>query len=322
MSQDVNAQLVSAGLVLDKPIELGKLVRCKVDGDKGGKLSGWYVLHEFRLDSGQQLIVGRFGNWKSGTGEHGLKIEFDVSQISRDERERAAAVAKQARLQAAQEQADRQQQAAAKAKSIWANLPDSGASDYLTKKGVRAWGLRFSRGTVVVPVLRGGNELVGLQFIDAAGGKKFLTGTAKRGGYHGIGFEGAAPFDVVAVGEGYATCASVYQATGWPVAVAFDAGNLVHVAKSLRERFPSSQIVICADRDADVSPAWGCVGCGWLVLKLSGDSPNPRYSEPAVCPRCGGVCAAGGPGEIHAGAAAAAVMPSAVCVPVFNQEAA
>jgi putative DNA primase/helicase len=37
--------------------------------------------------------------------------------------------------------------------------------------------------------------------------------------------------------EGYAT-ASLHEATGHPVAVAFDAGNLVHVAKALRALYP------------------------------------------------------------------------------------
>ena len=41
---------------------------------------------------------------------------------------------------------------------------------------------------------------------------------------------------VLLLAEGYATAASVHQATRRPVAVCFDAGNLVHVAKALRER--------------------------------------------------------------------------------------
>ena len=50
----------------------------------------------------------------------------------------------------------------------------------------------------------------------------------KSGLWHMLGQpEGAA---VVLVAEGYATAASLHEATGLPVAVAFDAGNLVHVA--------------------------------------------------------------------------------------------
>lgn len=316
MNQDVHAQLASAGLILDKPLEYGKLVRCKTEGDKGQKASGWYVLHELKLDNGQTVLVGRFGNWKAGTGEQGLKLEFDLSQISKEERERAAAIAMRAREQALAEQRERQAAAATRAGRIWSKLPDSGSSEYLKRKGVKAWGLRFSRGKVVVPVSSAAGTLVGLQFIEADGGKKFLTGTPKRGAFHLIGFDQGGDHSIVAVGEGYATCATVHEATGWPIAVAFDAGNLHFVAQSMRHRHPTAKIVICADRDAECSPAWGCTACGWLVLKFLGDQPNPRYSEPAVC-KCGGVCSAGGPGEIKAGFAASLVMPSAVCVPDF-----
>src|SRR5690554_2340649 len=173
MSQDIHAQLASAGLLLDKPIEYGKLVRCKTEGDKGQKASGWYVLHEFSLDNGQQVVVGRYGNWKAGTGEDGLKVEFDVSQISAEERQRAREVARQAREQARAEQVERKKAAIARVVRIWRDLPDTGSSEYLIKKGVRAWGLRFTRGSVVVPVFNQYEGMVGLQFISADGDKKF-----------------------------------------------------------------------------------------------------------------------------------------------------
>ena len=50
--------------------------------------------------------------------------------------------------------------------------------------------------------------------------------------------------------EGYATGVTVHTATGWPVACAFDAGNLLPVALALRVKFPATQIVIAADNDA------------------------------------------------------------------------
>ena len=49
--------------------------------------------------------------------------------------------------------------------------------------------------------------------------------------------------------EGLATAASIHAATGFAVAVAFDAGNLTPVTASLRARFPQAQIVVCADDD-------------------------------------------------------------------------
>lgn len=54
---------------------------------------------------------------------------------------------------------------------------------------------------------------------------------------------------VVLLCEGYATGASLHEATGHPVAVGFDAGNLVHVAEALRALCPAALVLVCADDD-------------------------------------------------------------------------
>ena len=59
------------------------------------------------------------------------------------------------------------------------------------------------------------------------------AGLAKKGHFHLIGM----PTSIVLVAEGYATGATLHEATGLPVAIAFDAGNLRHVAAALRERY-------------------------------------------------------------------------------------
>ncbi len=96
----------------------------------------------------------------------------------------------------------------------------------------------------MVPVRTGGN-LTSLQFIDADGGKLFLTGGAIAGGYHAIG----APQDSVIICEGYATGASLHMLTGRAVAVAFNAGNLQAVAQAIRAKLPEVRIIVAADDD-------------------------------------------------------------------------
>jgi putative DNA primase/helicase len=49
--------------------------------------------------------------------------------------------------------------------------------------------------------------------------------------------------------EGYATGATIHEATGAAVAVAFHAGNLKAVALVLREAHPGVELVVCADDD-------------------------------------------------------------------------
>lgn len=246
MMNSVISQLQSAGLVIDGLPEVGRLVRCKVDGDKGQKKSGWYVLHDFRLDNGEVVQVGRYGNWKTmGTGS--LAIEFSGS-ISADEQARMKAETQRLRELAAAEKAERAASAAIRAKDIWEKLPRVGASKYLDAKNVPAYGLRFSRGSIVVPVRNLAGDMTGLQFIAGDGSKKFLTGTAKAGCFHRIGALVAdAP---LCIAEGYATAATIHKIMGWPVAVAFDAGNMTAVAVALRQKYPNQKILICADNDA------------------------------------------------------------------------
>jgi|GEM_PF-6904634 len=47
------------------------------------------------------------------------------------------------------------------------------------------------------------------------------------------------------------TAASIHKATNYPIAVSFDAGNLLPVVKNLRSKFPNIELVICADNDSN-----------------------------------------------------------------------
>mgnify|MGYP007100094771 CR=1 FL=1 len=241
----VISQLQAAGLLIDGMPKIGILTRCKVEGDKGTKASGWYVLHEVQLKNGDLVHVGRYGNWKT-MGPESLQIKFDKVVDSYDrqriiERQRELAVA------AETEKKLKQFSAASRAAKIWDKLPQMGASDYLKRKRVPAYGLRFTHGSVVVPVRNINGDLVGLQFINGNGEKQFITGTAKQGAFHLIGtVDGSRP---LCIAEGYATAATIHKIMGWPVAVAFDAGNLTPVAKALREKYQEQKILICADND-------------------------------------------------------------------------
>ena len=157
--------------------------------------------------------------------------------------------------------------AALEAVALWNEASDTGESPYLNRKGIHAHGVRFGAGGwLLVPVRDGAGELWNVQRIapekpSEGTDKLFLKGGRKSGLWHllgdmaGTGGEGGngdvvAGFGVLLVCEGYATAASLYEATGRPVAVAFDAGNLAHVAKGLRKQYPSALLVLCGDDDA------------------------------------------------------------------------
>ncbi|WHZ12497.1 MAG: DNA primase, phage-associated [Burkholderiaceae bacterium] len=169
--------------------------------------------------------------------------------LARRRREKAEHEAtEQARTEAAQTRA------AGEAAALWDAASESGASAYLARKGVQSYGVRFAAdGWLLVPVRNEVGELVNLQRIapakpsDGAPDKLFLKGGRKRGCWHWCGDPAGAA--VLMLAEGYATAASVHEATGRPVAVAFDAGNLAHVAKALHKRHPAALIVIAGDDD-------------------------------------------------------------------------
>lgn len=89
------------------------------------------------------------------------------------------------------------------------------------------------------------NKLWGVQRIYANGEKSFWKGQRKEGTFHQIG----EIRDFTYIVEGYATGVSVHEATGCPVIIAFDAGNLRRVAKEIRQRHHSATIVIAGDND-------------------------------------------------------------------------
>lgn len=168
-------------------------------------------------------------------------------QQARADRE-SVARAEQQRTEAAHAKA------AAEAAQLWGEAGERGASPYLERKGVQAFGLRFREGWALVPLRDGAGKLWNLQRIaperaaDSGPDKLLLKGGRKSGLWHMLGDPAGAA--AVLVAEGYATAASVHEATGRPVAVAFDAGNLAPVAKALRQLHPAALLVLCGDDDA------------------------------------------------------------------------
>jgi hypothetical protein len=94
--------------------------------------------------------------------------------------------------------------------------------------------------------------------------KGFLPKGKMQGSYAVIGGVGALedkinghpvtkPAEQILIAEGYATAATLHQATGQPVFVAFSANNLAPVLKNVLEQWPDKQVVICADNDQNLT---------------------------------------------------------------------
>ena len=255
---DAMSQAASLGLVVDGLVLDGAWHRVPVDSKKKHNLAGAYCLSELRLRNDSCVVVGMITNWVTGA-EVSLTLDSVVG-ATEDEMARAREQARAAALASKQAKALLQAETADRALDIWSKLPSEGRSAYLDRKQVRGWGLAFSRGSVVVPVRDVAGKLWSLQFINAEGNKRFLTGGAKRSHFHFL-IDGhaltfatsmpAQPPAMIGIAEGFSTAASVFEALDahLPMAVAFDAGNLRPVAVALRARYPTTRLVVFADDD-------------------------------------------------------------------------
>lgn len=168
------------------------------------------------------------------------------------------------RAQIAQEkqraEADRIAQAHAKAEKtaygIWKNAsPADPKHAYAQSKGLDADTLKGIRQNeyqgkkqLIIP-LYSEKKLVNVQTIDEDGNKKFLNGGQKQGAYTIIGDFKQNQQGII-LAEGFATAASVHKATGKPVVVAFDAGNLRAVSEKLLNVLPENvPVYFAADND-------------------------------------------------------------------------
>ena len=129
----------------------------------------------------------------------------------------------------------------------WDRAPQAEATHpYLKAKGIRPHGARREGDHLLIPIRRG-TELIGLQTVAPDGTQRFLDGADLAGGYCAIG----KPKGLLCIAIGFAAGASIHEATGHAVAVAFSADNLAAVASGLRERLPAISLVVCADTGSD-----------------------------------------------------------------------
>ena len=240
-----------AGLEFPGPIIAdGRLHTFKANGEKQPK--GWYVLH---LDG---IAAGSFGHHKAGIQEKWCAVNnATLTESERAERDRKF------KQQQAERDADRKRQnneASIQAQAIM-DAAQAATDDhpYLVRKGVKAapgvkigaWPQSEKDGCLLIPLRTADGLLATVQAVYSAKvngrDKDFLRGGAKPRAHFVIGdiHNG----DTVIIAEGYATAATLYEATGYPSVMAIDTGNLRHVAEVLKKLYPAKRFVIAGDND-------------------------------------------------------------------------
>jgi len=217
----------------------GQIHRFSTNGKRGDK-AGYYCF----WDHSNGFVSGYFGDWRTGLqqtwhNKQGQTLtDADQQRMTRQ-------------IQKAREEARREREVASKKagekalKMFEKSKPATDEHPYLKAKKIKPHGINELKNTLLIPVTDHEEKIHGLQRIYPDGHKRFLTGTAKA--RHFFTFKG--DLDTIYLCEGYATGASIHEATGQTVFCAFDTGNLTAVAKAILKQYPRGNIVVAGDYD-------------------------------------------------------------------------
>ena len=220
-----------------EPILDGKWHRERVEGDRGHTRSGRYRA----FDDGRP--AGFIQNFKHGDG-----IRWAASRespMTDAERQQLAA----RRAARAQEQAETLRMATTRAQAQWRGGIRVQDHPYLQAKGIDTDEAfrRDAKGNLMTALVDGTGLVRNVQTISRDGQKRFATGAQVSGLFSVIGtINRERP---VIIAEGVATAKTMHDATGLAVIIAYNAGNLGPVSRTIAEIAPNSRQIFAADND-------------------------------------------------------------------------
>ncbi|MEO1944464.1 MAG: DUF6291 domain-containing protein [Candidatus Thioglobus sp.] len=244
----------------------GEIHRFKNDGDSSK--NSWYVAY----DNGK-FQSGAFGCWKLDISEKFCSVErahFTTEQ----KQQHAKQLSEQkhiAELEKIKQQGYVQEQV--NERFNYATTKGINAHPYLQDRGVKSHGLRIDSSLLLVPMFNTDGEIASIQTISTTGAKFFIKGGRVKGCFLPIG----TPEDVLILCEGYATGASIYEATDEAVAVCFNSGNIKEVAKELSAKHPNTKIIIAGDDDHKREQNIGRIKAVEAAKHIGGTTVFPKF---------------------------------------------
>ena len=219
----------------------GKIHRFNTGDEQGNTC--WYVLYQ-----PDPIPAGAFGCWRRNISEkwHDKKV---ASETSKEDYKTLQKKFADAEAKRDSDERDRHERKSKEISTLVSKLKTAPKDHlYLQSKKVSAHGrlMDDGDGSVLMPLTDVAGRIWTYQTIDAFGDKLFAPGGRIRGCMFTIGDLSEGP---IVICEGYATGASIHEATGWPVICAMNCGNLKPVSIAVREKYRDRTIVIAADDD-------------------------------------------------------------------------
>jgi phage/plasmid primase-like uncharacterized protein len=229
----------------DHPIMDGQKHRIKVEGDKLGQESGFYVGH---LDGHP---AGYVKNNRTS-----VEIKWKSKGYSFNPEQKAAMQAEAAnkmQMRTAEQERLREEASQRAINKMAELIPIVTPTPYMQYKGIKPQAGIFTDKEgqkTYIPVIDENGKQWSIQTIQADGTKRFSKNGRKEGCFHVVGgLEKLHLEQAIIIAEGYATAASLSEALGYNTVAAFDSGNLESVAKALHAKFPDKPIIIAGDND-------------------------------------------------------------------------
>ena len=231
----------AAGLTPPEQITADGAIHRFSSSGKRGDDAGRYCLHLDGVPAGWFQCWRTMDHAESWSAKSATEMT-PAEQAAHRQRIEAMQAARKADLE------QRQQRARAEALALWAAAPNAEPdSPYLTRKGIQPHGIKTDGHRLLIPMRDADGRMHSLQAIHPDGDKRFQPGGRIKGCMYLIGQpQEAGPLVIC---EGFATGASIHEASGYPVAVAFNANNLEAVALALRAKYPEARPILAADDD-------------------------------------------------------------------------
>lgn len=306
MTYDINMQRLQNALNYISPdqrdawVRQGMAIKAELGDDGFDIWDEWGSKGKGHNASAARSVWNSFKKSSIGIGT----VFFDAKEAGwKDDSKFKKPTAERAVLRAARLVAEAEREAIAAADAakradiiLKGSTPAPDDYPYLVRKGVGAHGLRLgswewfdeetgemhsSPDHLIIPLRDRQKKVHSLQFIDPTGKKKrYLRGGAKQGHFFALGSPRQhAGQPVYVLAEGYATAASVHEATGHLVLTCFDASNLLPVAQAIRARRPDAVLVVAADNDV-----WTKGNPGMTAAKKTADAVRGLMCAPPFTP--------------------------------------